>query len=190
MNTLAKPLALSLSRHWWMLLLRGLIAIAFGLLAWFQPAISLTALVLLFGVYALTDGILGVWFALAGRKEHERWRMLLLWGILGITAGVLTFMAPGITALVLLIYIAIWAIATGVIQVVTAIRLRKEISGEWLLVLGGLASIVFGVLLMVQPGVGALALLWLIAAYAVIFGIILVVLALKARTFDAQAAHA
>lgn len=190
MNIVEKGLAVTLSRHWWVLLLRGLVAIAFGVLAWFQPQISLAALVLLFGAYSLLDGVLGVWFAVAGRKEHERWWIPLLSGILGIAIGILTLLSPGITALALLIYIAIWAIATGALQIVTAIRLRKEITGEWLLILGGLASVVFGVLLIVQPGVGALALLWLIATYAVVFGILLVILAFKARTFDSQVAHA
>jgi len=179
MNTLASIL----SRAWWLILLRGLIAIAFGLLTWLQPGISLAALALLFGAYILADGVLGVWAAITGRKEHEYWWVLLLWGIVGIGVGILTFLAPGITALALLFYIAIWAIATGVLEIVAAIRVRKEIRGEWLLILGGLLSVAFGVLLMAQPGAGALALLWLIATYAIIFGILLVILAFKARTF-------
>ena len=145
---------------------------------------------LLFGAYALADGVLGVWTAVAGRKEHEDWWVLLLWGLVGVGAGFLTFLVPGVTALALLFYIAIWAIALGVLEIVTAIRLRKEIEGEWLLVLGGLASVVFGVLLMARPVAGALAVLWLIAAYAVVFGVILVILAFKARTFGKQLARA
>src|SRR5271166_2383646 len=116
-----------------MLLLRGLIAIAFGVLCWVQPWISLVALVFLFGAYILADGILGVWAAFAGRTENEDWWLLLLWGLVGIGVGILTFMAPDITALALLFYIAIWAIATGVLQIMAAIRLRREISDEWLL---------------------------------------------------------
>jgi uncharacterized membrane protein HdeD (DUF308 family) len=172
-----------LSRNWWVLLLRGLIAIAFGVLTWFQPGISLAALVLLFGAYAMADGILGVWTAIAGRKEHEHWGVLLLGGLVGIGVGILTFLAPGVTVLLLLFYIAVWAIATGVLEIVAAIRLRKEIRGEWRLILGGLASIVFGVILMVQPGAGALALLWLIATYAIVFGVLLVMLAFRVRAF-------
>jgi len=181
MNIMRNGLAAILARNWWVLLLRGLVAIAFGVLAWFQPGITLAALVLLFGFYTLADGILGVWIAITGRKEHERWWVLLLWGLVGIAVGILTFLAPGVTTLALLFYIAVWAIATGVLEIVAAIRLRKEIAGEWLLILGGLASVVFGAVLMVQPGAGALALIWLIATYAVVFGILLVLLAFKLR---------
>lgn len=183
MNIVEKKLAAILFRNWWLLLLRGLVAIAFGVMIWLQPGISLAALVLLFGAYAMADGVLGVGTAIAGRKEHESWWVLLLQGLLGIGVGVLTFFAPGITALALLFYIAIWAIATGVLEIVAAIRLRKEIEGEWWLILGGLASVVFGVLLVAQPGAGALAVLWLIAAYAIVFGVLLLMLAFKARSF-------
>src|SRR5262245_25815985 len=110
MNGLEKHLASALSRNWWLLLLRGLAAIAFGVLTWFQPKISLAALVLLFGAYSMVDGVFGVWGAIAGRKENEDWWVLLLSGLLGIGVGILTFVAPGITALALLFYIAIWAI--------------------------------------------------------------------------------
>jgi uncharacterized membrane protein HdeD (DUF308 family) len=183
MDLIKDRLAAILSRNWWVLLLRGIVAIAFGVLTWMQPGISLAALVLLFGAYSLADGVLGAWAAVAGRKEHEHWWVLLLEGLVGIGVGILTLFAPGITALALLFYIAIWAIATGVLEIVAAIRLRKEIEGEWLLILGGLASVAFGVLLVARPGAGALAVLWIIAAYAVVFGAILVVLAFKARGF-------
>src|SRR5215472_11583016 len=122
MDVLEKHLAAILSRNWWVLLLRGIIAIAFGILTWLQPGISLAALVLLFGAYVLADGILGVWTALSGRKEHEDWWVLLLWGLLGIGVGIIALLAPGITALALLFYIAVWAIATGVLEIIAAIR--------------------------------------------------------------------
>jgi len=185
METIGNRLAVILHRTWWMLLLRGLFAIVFGVLTWVLPGVSLAALVLLFGAYVMADGILGVWSAIMGRKEHEHWWVMLIAGLLGIAVGVLTFLAPGVTALVLLFYIAIWAIATGVLQIVVAVRLRKEMRGELLLILAGLASVVFGVLLVVQPAAGALAVLWLIATYAVFFGVLLVMLALKVRSVAA-----
>ena len=159
------------------------------MLTWFLPGLSLAALVLLFGVYALADGVLAIWSAIAGRREHEYWWVLLLEGLLGVGIGVLTFVAPGITALALLLYIAVWAVATGVLEILAAIRLRKEIEGEWLLALAGIASVIFGAWLMVQPGLGALALLWLIATYAIVFGLLLVVLAFKARRFASAVAR-
>ena len=189
MNGIEGRLASILSRSWWLLLVRGLVAIVFGVLTWFQPGISLAALVSLFGAYSMADGILALWTAIAGRKDHEHWWVLLLEGLLGVGIGVLTFIAPNVTALALLFYIAIWAIATGVLEIVAAIRLRKEIQGEWLLILAGLASVVFGILLMAQPGAGALALLWLIASYAIVFGVVLVILAFKARRFVGKVTH-
>jgi uncharacterized membrane protein HdeD (DUF308 family) len=189
-DTLQTNMAALLQRNWWVLLLRGIAAIAFGLLAWFEPGVTLAVLVLLFGAYSLVDGALGVWSALAARKEHDDWWLLLLVGLLGVGVGILTFVAPGLTAIGLLFYIAVWAIATGVLEIITAIRLRKQIEGEWLLVLGGVVSVLFGVLLMAQPGAGALAVLWLIGGYAVVFGILLVVLALKARRFGGTLAPA
>jgi len=183
MKTVESRIATVLSRGWWGLLLRGLAAIAFGILTFFRPGISLATLVLLFGIYAMADGIIGVWTAIAGRKNQEYWWVLFLGGLLGIGIGLLTFTAPGLTALGLLFYIATWAIARGVLEIVAAIRLRKEIRGEWLLILGGLASVVFGALLMARPGAGALTLLWLIAGYAIVYGIVLEVLAFKVRSF-------
>jgi uncharacterized membrane protein HdeD (DUF308 family) len=190
MDALRNQLVNILSRTWWLLLLRGLAAIAFGTLTWFRPGISLAALVLLFGVYALADGVLGVGTAISGRKEHEHWWVLLLWGLVSIGVGVLALLAPGVTALALLFYIAIWAIAAGVLEIVAAVRLRKEIEGEWLLLLGGLVSVAFGLILMARPAEGALALLWLIAGFAVIFGALLVVLAFRVRAFGKRVAGA
>jgi uncharacterized membrane protein HdeD (DUF308 family) len=182
-NALNERISAVLARNWWLLLLRGIIAILFGILTYFQPGISLATLVLLFGAFVFADGAIGVWQAISARKERENWWVLLLGGLLGIGVGVLTLFHPGVTALALLFYIAIWAIATGVLEIVAAIRLRKEIEGEWLLGLAGVASVLFGVLLIARPEVGALAVLWLIAAYAIAFGVILVLLAFKARGF-------
>lgn len=187
MNGVAARFASILSRTWWLLLLRGIAAVAFGVLTLVQPAISLAALVLLFGAYSLADGIMGTWAAFMGRGENDHWWVMLLGGLLGMGVGVLTFAAPGITAFALLLYIAVWASATGLLQIVAAIRLRKEITGEWLLILAGLASVAFGVVLMWRPGAGALAVLTIIAVYAMVFGALLVVLAFKARRFARMA---
>lgn len=185
-NIKQKQLAKILARNWWMLLLRGLVAVLFGILTWLMPQVSLEFLVLLFGAFVLVDGVLGAGMAIAGRKEYEDWGVLLLWGFVGVGIGILTFAAPVVTGLVLLFFIAIWAITTGVLEIVVAIRLRREIENEWLLILGGLVSIVFGIFLMLHPGAGALALVWLIGIYAVAFGIVIVILAFKTRSFSKQ----
>jgi uncharacterized membrane protein HdeD (DUF308 family) len=184
MNTnVLENLGSILSRNWWLMLLRGIVAVAFGILIFVQPQISLQVLVYLFGVYALAEGILGLWVALQARNDIESWWVLLLWGLLGIAVGILAFAKPGITALALLFYIAIWAIATGVLEIVAAVRLRQLIKDEWLLILAGLASLAFGVVLMLQPEAGALAVLWLIGAYAIVFGLVVVIFAFRIRSF-------
>lgn len=183
MEKIENPLTTALSRAWWVLMLRGAAAIAFGLLTWFQPKISLATLVLLFGIYAVADGGLAIWTALSGRREHDHWWLLLLRGVVGVAAGSLAFVAPGITALALLFYIAVWALATGVLEIALAIRLRKEIQGEWLLILAGLAAVLFGYFLLARPGEGALALLRTIAVFSVFFGGIFVLLGFKMRRF-------
>ena len=179
-----------LSRGWSFLLFRGIAAIAFGLLTWVWPGISLTALVLLFGFYALVDGLLAVWAAIAGRGASEYWWVLLLGGFVGIGVGLLAFTHQDLTALALLFYIAVWAIATGVLEIFAAIRVRKEVTGEWRLILAGLVSVAFGAFLLARPNAGALTVLWVIATYAIFFGILLVMLAFKVRSFSKQlAAH-
>ena len=172
-----------LSRYWWMTLLRGVIWIAFGIVLFTRPGVSLATFILLFGAFALADGIGTVITAIGGRNENESWWALLLAGLAGIGIGVLTFYNPAITALTLQVLIAMWAVSTGLLQVVAAIRLRKEIQGELWLVAAGLLSIAFGVLLVARPVVGALAVLWIIGSYAVLFGIVLIALAFTARSF-------
>jgi uncharacterized membrane protein HdeD (DUF308 family) len=182
-----------LSRYWWTTLLRGLVWILFGIVVLAQPGISLATLTLTFGFFALVDGISKVVTAIGGRKDSHTWRrrrrdyqnwwVLLLAGLVGIVVGVLTFLSPGITALGLLYYIAIWAIVIGLLEIVTAINLRKEIEGEFWLGLAGLASVAFGVLAIARPGAGALTVLWLIGIYSIVFGGILVILAFETRAF-------
>ncbi len=170
-----------LGRYWWVLLLRGLLAIAFGVAAYLSPGITLATLVLFFGAFALVSGAFQTVAAIAGRKSHDHWWLLLLEGLLGIALGVLTLRAPGITALVLVLYIAAWSLVTGVVQIVEAIRLREEIEGELWLGLSGLCSVALGILLMISPGAGALALLWVIAAFAIAWGVLLILLGFRVR---------
>lgn len=171
-----------LARNWWTLALRGVLSILFGLAAFLWPGLTLGALVLLFGAYAFVDGAFAVAAALVGRTGGMPWWALLVEGLIGLAAGVATALWPGITALALLYMIAAWSAATGVFEMVAAIRLRREIRGEWALFLSGLLSVVFGLVLVMFPGAGALALAWYIGAYAVVFGVLLVVLGFRLRS--------
>jgi uncharacterized membrane protein HdeD (DUF308 family) len=171
----------TLTRNWWAVLLRGLVGILFGIVTLVSPGISLAALVLLFGAYALADGVLLIVSAIRRHNTNERPGVLALEGILGVIAGVATFLWPGITALALLFLIAAWAVVTGIVEIVAAIRLRRAISGEWLLALGGLASVGLGVLLFLFPSAGALGVVLWIGAYAMVSGALLVALAFRLR---------
>ena len=170
----------SLSRNWWAVSLRGLAGVLFGVITFIAPGISLAALVLLFGAYAFADGVLAIVTAIR-RRGNDRWGLLLLEGLVGVAAGVLTLLWPGITALALLYVIAAWALVTGAFEIAAAIRLRKAITGEWLLALSGIFSIALGVLLVLFPGPGALAVTIWIGAYAFVFGALLFALGLRLR---------
>jgi uncharacterized membrane protein HdeD (DUF308 family) len=172
-----------LSQHWWVIALRGLFAILFGVLAFMLPGFTLRVLVLFFGAFALVDGI---WAVVHGISQ--KWLSLFLEGLIGIAAGIFTFFWPGITALVLLYIIAAWAVITGVLEIGTAIRLRKAIKGEWLMALSGIISIIFGVLVAVYPRSGALAIIWIIGAYAIVFGVLFMILAFRFRRHTNQIA--
>jgi len=174
------------ARTWWAVGLRGLLSIVFGVLALIWPEIAVEALVLLFGAYVLVNGVFTILSAIAGRREYRQWWLVLLEGVAGIAFGVITIGWPRITAVVLLLLIAGWAIATGILQIVAAILLRKELSGEWLLVLSGVLSLVLGVLLAMQPQAGAIAFVWLIGAYAILFGVLLIALAFRLRRWSKQ----
>jgi uncharacterized membrane protein HdeD (DUF308 family) len=175
------------SGHWWALALRGAIAILFGLAALLRPGIELEALILLFGAYALVDGVFSIVGVFGGtRSGTPRW-ILLVEGVAGILAGVIAFVFPILTAVVFLYLIAAWAIVTGIAEIATAIRLRQEIRGEWALIVGGVLSVLFGVLLgVVGPFAGLLSLIWLIGAYAIAFGVLLLVTAFRVRGQDDQ----
>jgi uncharacterized membrane protein HdeD (DUF308 family) len=178
----------ALAGNWWALALRGVAAIIFGVLAFVLPGVTLAALILLFGGYALVEGVLNVIAAVRGRGDDQPWWALLLEGLVSIAAGIVAFAVPGLTALALLYVIAAWAIVTGVLEIVAAIRLRRRIAGEAWLVLNGVLSIAFGVLTMLAPGAGALSLVWLIGAYAIVFGALLVGLSLQLRRWRGEAA--
>ena len=172
----------ALSRNWWVVLLRGLAGIGFGIITFMAPAISLAAVVLLWGAYAFADGVLALVSAIRRRGESDRWWLFLVEGLVGIAAGVLTLIWPGITAIALLYLIAAWALVTGVLEIAAAIRLRKVIAHEWLLALSGIASLGFGILLVLFPGAGALAVVLWIGAYTLVFGALLVALAFRLRS--------
>ncbi|WP_428819417.1 HdeD family acid-resistance protein [Microbulbifer sp. MCCC 1A16149] len=178
-----RPLLRALADNWWVALVRGLFAILFGVLTFIWPGISLLSLVILFGVYSLMDGAVAIYGAITGRGQISRsslWWLLFV-GITGITAGIVTFIYPQVTALVLVIFIGAWALVRGIFEIIGAVRLRKEIDHEWLLIFAGFLSVIFGLVLLLKPGAGALALLWLIGSYAIAFGIILVWLAFRLR---------
>jgi uncharacterized membrane protein HdeD (DUF308 family) len=171
-----------LARYWWTLALRGAVAVLFGVIAVIWPDITLRVLVLLFGFYALVDGLLALAAVLVGgRQVSARRGWLIVEGIAGIAAGVFTFLWPDITALALLYLIAAWAIVTGLIEIAVAVLLRRELRGEWLLALGGIISVAFGVFLAVRPGEGAIAVVVVLGIYAIIFGVALVALAIRLR---------
>jgi len=172
-----------LAERWWSIALRGVAAVIFGLVALFLPMPSLFALVILFGAYAIVDGIFNLVMAGRGARQGRPWGSLVFAGIASVTAGVLTFMWPRITALALVLLIAAWSIVHGISEIVAAIRLRKQIRGEWLLGLIGALSVTFGVLLVLFPGAGALTLVLWIGAYAVVFGALLIGLGLKLRSW-------
>ena len=177
-----------LTHNWWLLALRGLCAILFGIMAFVWPGITLLGLVFLLGAYTLANGVLALVLAAKAPKGYPRFGSLIFEGILSIVAGLIAFVVPGITALTLLVLIAVWAIVTGIMEIVAAIRLRKVITNEWLLVMAGVASVGFGVLLLLWPGAGALAMLWWIGAFSIVFGVLYIALAFRLRKWKGFAA--
>jgi len=171
----------TMGRLWWLVLLRGIAAILFGVLAIAWPGVTLITLALFWGAYALIDGVAALWQGWQAKDSGKpMWQNILI-GLLGVAAGLFTFMSPGITAIALLTLIAVWAIISGVLQIAAAIRLRKEIANEWLLILSGGLAVVFGALMIASPGAGALAVLWVIGAFAIAYGVLLVGLAFRLK---------
>jgi uncharacterized membrane protein HdeD (DUF308 family) len=182
----------SLTRNWWTFLVRGVIAILLGAVAFIWPEQAKLALVLVFGAYALVDGIFSMTAGIAASPYFNRWWALALEGLAGIVIGLLTFFWPNITGLVLLYFIGAWAIVTGTFEIVAAIELRHVIAGEWAMILNGLLSVLFGMLLFVFPAAGAVSMMWLIGIYTMFFGSSLITLAFHLRNLggDLKTIHA
>jgi len=178
----------TLKRHWWVPVIRGIAAIVFGVIAFAYPGLTVAMLVLFFGAWVLVDGIFRVIGAIGHRASDKEWGFDLIIGIVGIIIGFLTFHTPQITALALIIYIAAWALMIGATEIALAIKLRREIKGEWFLILMGLVSIVFAVMLLWNPAVGAAALIWIMAWYAVILGVLGIIFGFRLRSLPTFAA--
>jgi uncharacterized membrane protein HdeD (DUF308 family) len=179
----------TLATNWWAIVLRGVAAVLFGLCAFAWPGITLAILVTLYGAYALVEGALAVAGAVMGRRAGPFPWGVLLAGLAGVAIGVITFMSPGITAIALVYLIAAWAVLRGVFEIIAAIQLRKEIENEWLLGLSGLLSVVLGLWLFAAPGAGAIAVLWWIGAFAIVFGVVEIILGFRLKGLKERVAH-
>lgn len=190
-NTLSfrRPLADLLSENWWIVLVRGFAALIFGLLTWFYPFVSILVMVMFFGFYALVDGVMGIVLSINGRKTHQDWWLMLIWGFISVLAGFLTFFVPGITWLVLITFIAIWALVSGVLQIVAAIRLYKSVGGAGWMITAGVLSMLVGIILLVNPIQGGIALTWVIGIYAALFGVVNIALAFRMRRLGRENAN-
>ena len=175
---------MNLTKNWWLVVIRGLLALLFGLIALFWPGLTWLVLIVLFGAYAIMDGVFAMLSGVVSSRYSPRWWVFLLEGVISVAAGVIAWMRPGLASLVLIIIIAVWAILTGVLEIAAAIRLRREIKNEWMLALGGFVSIVLGVLMFFQPATGELIITLMIGAYALMFGILLVMLGFRLRKWD------
>jgi uncharacterized membrane protein HdeD (DUF308 family) len=172
----------NLSRNWWTFAVQGVVAILLGILAIVQPGITLQALILLFAIWAIVDGVLSLIASVGAAEVREPWWPLVFKGLLGLGVGLATLKWPDVTALTLLFLIAFWSILSGVTQILASVRLREEIQGEVWLFLGGVASVLFGVLLVVYPSSGILAVVWLLGIYAIIFGVTAIMLGFRLRS--------
>jgi len=174
----------NISSNWWLLALRGALAVMFGVAAFVWPGLTFEVLVLLFGAYAFIDGVIMFSFGLMAAGDKQQWWPMVLGGIIGIAVGVLTFAQPAAMALALVYVVGAWAIVTGLLEIVAAIRLRDVISNEWLMGVSGALSILFGALVLYQPNAGALTLVWLFGLYAILAGVSQISLGLRVRRLD------
>jgi uncharacterized membrane protein HdeD (DUF308 family) len=177
----------ALAHHWWVFLLRGLVGIAFGLVAFFYPVATLYTFIVFYAVFSIVDGVFAFLSAVRGQENMgARWWLALI-GILGVVAGLAAYLWPGVTAVALLTLIGIWALINGVVEIVGAIRLRAEIDNEWLLLIHGILSALFGLIVLARPSGGALALIWFIAAFALVSGTVLVILSFRLKGLASKA---
>jgi uncharacterized membrane protein HdeD (DUF308 family) len=170
-----------LARNWWALLARGIAALLLGLIALALPGVTLGAMLMIFGIYAIVDGVFSIVAGLRASQRHERWGSLILGGVAGIVAGIIALFAPAAAAIGFVLIVASWAILTGIMQIMAAIRLRRVIENEWLMALGGVISVVLGVLFVLAPGVALLTLVWWLGIFALVSGGVMVALALRLR---------
>jgi uncharacterized membrane protein HdeD (DUF308 family) len=169
------------TKNWWVFALRGLFALVFGVLALVWPEITLISLVTMFGVFVLLDGILDLVAGFASTSTNKRWWVMILEGLLDIGVAMLTFFWPNITAVVLLYLIAAWSVIMGIMEIIAAIQIRKEIEDEWRMILSGAISVLFGIVLFIYPGASAISMVWLIGVFAIFFGVLLILLAFRLR---------
>jgi len=169
-----------LAQNWWAIGIRGVLAIVFGLIALFLPGATMLSLVIVFAAYALVDGVFGMVSAIRSARQHERWGYLLLEGLVNIAAAAVAVLWPGITVVAFVLLIAVWAILTGILELAAAFRLEIADGRGWL-IFGGIVSVLYGVLLIAAPMIGAVVLTWWLGAYALVFGVSLVVLAFRLR---------
>jgi uncharacterized membrane protein HdeD (DUF308 family) len=184
----ADAMSAVLARNWWVLAIRGLLGIAVGVTALVLPGATMLALVLLFAAYMFVDGVFAIVAAVRAARAHERWGLLALEGVADMVAGVIAVVWPGITVLAFVLLVAAWAIVSGSLVLIAAFRLNLE-HGRWWLLLAGAASVVYGVLLVVAPMIGALVLTWWFGAYALVFGVALLVLAFRLKARNDERSH-
>jgi uncharacterized membrane protein HdeD (DUF308 family) len=170
-----------LTYNWWTVALRGVLTIVVGLIAFFFPGVTLAFVIALFGVFALFEGAFLIISGIRNRRENRRWWALIIQGIISVGAGILAFMAPLATAVALLYLMAFWAIASGLVEIIVAIRLRKEMEGEWMLVVDGILTVLFGVALVAVPAAGLLVWMWMIGGFKLASGLLLLVLAFRLK---------
>ena len=179
--TMAMPRVTEMTSNWWALVLRGSVSILLGLVAFTMPGLTVTALVYIFGVYAFAEGVLAIMASIRGLKEHDRWGWMMIEGIVCIVAALVAFLMPGVGALALVWLIAGWAVLTGALEIAAAVKLRKVIEGEWMLMLAGVLAIVLGFFIASRPGAGVLLIATWLGIYAIFAGIVTIMLGFRIR---------